>query len=755
MPADRDLKPTSDSEKSHTSWWTKCLPTFPVRERRRSSDDPNRPVMTVADSPRKKRRALSPLANNRKPVPTIPIMEADAGDVEARIAKAELIFDGALEDVEGIKDYSTRHEQLLDAEDQQAWDRGARPDPESRSFRTEERAAAIVRAVRNYEREYVFGNMPSEAIPAKSTRDMGGQFLTNKKRINERSKLFEIANLVPKGALLHLHFNSELFPDQLMERAREMETMYIRSIRPLVKEEDLKETEIVFNVMDPAQVEEGVDIFSENYPGDATNWRTGPMKFKVWMKWIDFQERFKERFGKDYPSDHNDPASNQSQEQKDDEARCCGASPEVKLNSAEVWLKSKMVLSETEAYGPDQTVNGVWARFNQATRCFKGLLNYESVYKWYIGNAIERMIKEKVMYAELRPMLLDKSIPSDDGKRQISNAEQMKLILAAVEEKKEDLRKKKILHKFPFGLKIIYCTPRSIPKSTMQKEMKQCIELKLQFPDLICGFDLVGAEDRPNHIGYYKEELLAFQKACDETIVDGKKLEIPFLFHAGETLLDTGGSNDPKNSNLYDAALLKSKRIGHGFALMKHPHLVEKYYKRKIDEPGSGICVELCPISNELLHLCRNIKEHPYPELLAAGIPCTVNSDNPSLFSNTMPHEFYQIMVGAPTITLYSWKQLARWSIEYSCLSADEKKEGQKLLETSWIEFCQNVIHRYGKLMKDDHVTIDKEKADTEYKNMLKTNKGKPAKDKATYTTSALEEAALEESAGTQQASKA
>ena len=119
---------------------------------------------------------------------------------------------------------------------------------------------------------------------------------------------------------------------------------------------------------------------------------------------------------------------------------------------------------------------------------------------------------------------------------------------------------------------------------------------------------------------------MAFQKACKE-----KGLEIPFMFHAGETLLDTGGSpgRDPDNSNLYDAYLLNAKRIGHGFSLLKHPHLVDKY-KKTVTQ--LGICVELCPISNELLHLCRNIKEHPYPELLAAGIPCTVNSDNPSLF---------------------------------------------------------------------------------------------------------------------------
>lgn len=109
-----------------------------------------------------------------------------------------------------------------------------------------------------------------------------------------------------------------------------------------------------------------------------------------------------------------------------------------------------------------------------------------------------------------------------------------------------------------------------------------------------------------------------------------------------------------------------------------------------------------------------------------------------------MPHEFYQIMVGAPTITLYSWKQLARWSIEYSCLSLEEKAEGLDLLAKSWDEFCDTVIKRYKNLMEKDGVTINKKKADTEYKNMLTTNKGKSAKGKATYTTSALEDSILE-----------
>jgi adenosine deaminase CECR1 len=97
------------------------------------------------------------------------------------------------------------------------------------------------------------------------------------------------------------------------------------------------------------------------------------------------------------------------------------------------------------------------------------------------------MIEEKVMYAELRPMLLDKSIPSNSGKEIIENRAQMQLIIDGVEAKQAELKKKGELHKFPFGLKIIYCTPRSIPAPRMQTEMMDCIELKLQYPNLICG----------------------------------------------------------------------------------------------------------------------------------------------------------------------------------------------------------------------------------------------------------------------------
>lgn len=89
-----------------------------------------------------------------------------------------------------------------------------------------------------------------------------------------------------------------------------------------------------------------------------------------------------------------------------------------------------------------------------------------------------------------------------------------------------------------------------------------------------------------------------------------------------------------------------------------------------------------------------------------------------------MSHEFYQIMVGAPTMSLYSWKQLARWSIEYSCLNEEEKKEGQKHLDDSWKQFCAEIAKLEPLLMKEGCVEIDDKKAEAAFKDMPKGSRG-------------------------------
>jgi adenosine deaminase CECR1 len=493
--------------------------------------------------------------------------------------------------------YTNERRQLLAQERKAAWDEPMRKSAKP----VEVLANQLLIRIREHERQNgdLFGDVPGEKLPPPHSRDMGGRFLTNKDRI-VKSKVFRIAEQMPKGSHLHLHFNAEIPPEILLPHARTpvlQETMFVRSTRPLLKPDDFDDAEIMFDIF-PQGTKEG-SLFSPDYSYDPKaktpaypTWDMGA----AWMRWSEFRREF--------------PSTG---------VRIEGTAADHELDRAEQWACQKMIITERRAYGR-QTTNGAWACFNQGTRAFKGLLSYESVYRWYIGNAIDSMIRDKVMYAELRPMLLDKSIWSDDGRRKIGHKEQMTIVCEEMKKKEAELREKGQLHLFPFGLKIIYCTPRSIPRYMMETELYDCLLLKLEFPDLICGFDLVGAEDRPNSIGYYADLLVAFKTTCKEFGVS-----IPFLFHAGESLLDTGGTPDPENSNLYDCVLLNAKRIGHGNAILKHPLLMQQFRERKI-------CLEVCPISDELLHLCGNAREHTFSELLAAGLHCSLNADNPSLF---------------------------------------------------------------------------------------------------------------------------
>jgi adenosine deaminase CECR1 len=312
--------------------------------------------MTAADSPKKRKRVVSPFTRQRIP---LHYTEPKHLDMTSDPAAMRAFFDAALVDTTEINKYNATHAELLRLENESAWDRDAKPRANSRdkSVQQERDAAAIIRAIREFERKVVFGNQASEAIPGKETRDMGGQFLTNKERIDHESLLFQIAVEVPKGGLLHLHFNAELHPEQLLVQARDIENMYVRSIRPLRasrENEDLDETEMVFNVLDPDQVVEGVDIFSDTYPGNATNWKTDEWKWKVWMPWKQFQTDFEKHFPDMVAQTPKTPIPVGS--------TCCAgpAEPgsEVYLTPAERWLRSKMVLSEEEAYVPTQTVNG-------------------------------------------------------------------------------------------------------------------------------------------------------------------------------------------------------------------------------------------------------------------------------------------------------------------------------------------------------------------------------------------------------------
>jgi adenosine deaminase CECR1 len=88
-------------------------------------------------------------------------------------------------------------------------------------------------------------------------------------------------------------------------------------------------------------------------------------------------------------------------------------------------------------------------------------------------------------------------------------------------------------------------------------------------------------------LGLVSSQFLAFQQVVREA-----NASIPFYFHGGETLF----MNNARDENLFDALLLDSKRIGHGYAFRHHPLLLEMIKSKQV-------AIEICPISNQVLEV--------------------------------------------------------------------------------------------------------------------------------------------------------
>ena len=78
--------------------------------------------------------------------------------------------------------------------------------------------------------------------------------------------------------------------------------------------------------------------------------------------------------------------------------------------------------------------------------------------------------------------------------------------------------------------------------------------------------------------------------------------------------------------------VLGADRIGHGVRAVEDPALVHELARR-------GVALEVCPTSNVKLGIYTSYAAHPLRRLYEAGVPVTVNSDDPGLFGTSIARE--------------------------------------------------------------------------------------------------------------------
>jgi aminodeoxyfutalosine deaminase len=129
--------------------------------------------------------------------------------------------------------------------------------------------------------------------------------------------------------------------------------------------------------------------------------------------------------------------------------------------------------------------------------------------------------------------------------------------------------------------------------------------------------------------------------------------------HAGET---TGPET------VWDALReLGAERIGHGISAAQDPALMAYLAEHRIP-------LEISPTSNLRTRAVASLDEHPLATLVSAGVPVSINSDDPPMFGTTLEHE-YAVAAGLLDLDAHGVAGLAAAAVEQSFLAPERKKE--------------------------------------------------------------------------------
>jgi aminodeoxyfutalosine deaminase len=155
-------------------------------------------------------------------------------------------------------------------------------------------------------------------------------------------------------------------------------------------------------------------------------------------------------------------------------------------------------------------------------------------------------------------------------------------------------------------------------------------------PDIPRGYPLEAAEQTARHAVAYRDRGVvaiglggpeaeyppeAFARAF-EIGRDGGLGSVP---HAGEA----AGPGSIRGA--LDA--LRADRIRHGIRAAEDPGLMRELAAR-------GMVLDVCPISNVRTGVVASLAKHPLPQLTAAGIACSVSTDDPAMFGTDLAADY-------------------------------------------------------------------------------------------------------------------
>ncbi|BFZ54114.1 hypothetical protein PYCC9005_001146 [Savitreella phatthalungensis] len=343
------------------------------------------------------------------------------------------------------------------------------------------------------------------------------------------------------------------------------------------------------------------------------------------------------------------------------------------------WIRSFVSLRPCDVEPHTLSLNDVWSTFGGTFGVIDGLLMYETAFRLYAHAVFAQLYSDGIAYAEFRLNFAPEAVLSDDGTHEVGTHP---YFLTTIESAHAAFKAHLPPSPCPtphtwVGYKVIVCSLRFFPEDVVKRHLDEALALHRRWPDVVCGVDLVGQEDSGKSLRTWRPVLLQFRATCQSAGVTDDALA--FILHAGETLARGHGADE----NVVEAIALGSRRLGHGVSVtLGHPGLFAVLREK-------GICIETCPVSNELLHLVRSVASHPLPTLMAAGVPCSINSDDGAILSNVgLSHDFSQALCAAASFDLISLRACAEASIEHSRLSDSLKRTFLESFRREWEAFC-------------------------------------------------------------------
>jgi len=160
------------------------------------------------------------------------------------------------------------------------------------------------------------------------------------------------------------------------------------------------------------------------------------------------------------------------------------------------------------------------------------------------------------------------------------------------------------------------------------------------------------AQDKVVAFGIGGDEIAAATGSFAKVFEFARSHGLALVPHAGET---TGAES------VWQAVRLHANRIGHGIGAANDPALMR--HLRDHDIP-----LEICISSNVATGAVKSLGEHPVRKLYDAGVPITLNTDDPGIFQTSLNEE-YALAASAFGFTESEIRQVIRNGFHYGLRS--------------------------------------------------------------------------------------